>query len=177
MKLRHLTALHLPLLCTPALAADLNVKITLPQLDVAAYHRPYVAVWLEGADQKIAANLSVWYDLKKKDNGGAKWLPDIRQWWRKGGRDLQLPLDGVTGATRGAGDHSLEFASAKSPLDKLPAGEYQLVVEAAREAGGREVVRVPFKWPPQFQSNKGGSIEPVTVKGKEEITSVSLQIK
>jgi len=171
MKLRHLTALSIPLLSTPALAADLSVKITLPQLDVAAYHRPYVAVWLEGADQKVVGNLSVWYDLKKKENGGAKWLPDVRQWWRKGGRDLQVPVDGVTGATRGPGDHSIDFSGAKAPLDKLPAGEYQLVVEAAREAGGREVVRVPFKWTPK------GSIEPVTVKGKEEITSVSLQIK
>ena len=171
MKLRHLTALSIPLLSTPALAADLSVKITLPQLDVAAYHRPYVAVWLEGADQKVVGNLSVWYDLKKKENGGAKWLPDVRQWWRKGGRDLQVPVDGVTGATRGPGDHSLDFNAAKAPLDKLPAGEYQLVVEAAREAGGREVIRVPFKWSPK------GSIEPVTVEGKEEITSVSLQIK
>lgn len=172
MKFRHLTALGLPLLSAPALAADLSVKITLPQLDVAAYHRPYVAMWLEGADQKVAANLSVWYDLKKKDNGGAKWLPDIRQWWRKSGRDLQLPLDGVSGATRGPGEHAIEFNAAKAPLDKLPAGEYQLVVEAAREAGGREVVRVPFKWSP-----KSGRAEPVTVQGKEEITSVSLQIK
>lgn len=172
MKLRHLTALSIPLLGSPALAADLSVKITLPQLDVAAYHRPYVAVWLEGADQKVIGNLSLWYDLKKKENGGAKWLPDVRQWWRKGGRDLQVPVDGITGATRGPGEHALDFSGAKAPLDKLPAGEYQLVVEAAREAGGREVVRVPFKWSP-----KAGSIEPVTVKGKEEIASVSLQLK
>lgn len=172
MKFRRLTALSIPLLSAPALAGDLNVKITLPQLDVAAYHRPYLAAWLEDADQRVAANLTVWYDLKKKDNGGAKWLPDMRQWWRKSGRDLQLPIDGVTGATRGPGEHALEFSAAKTPLDKLPAGEYQLVVEAAREAGGREVVRVPFTWPP-----KSGATEPVTVQGKEEITSVSLQIK
>lgn len=177
MKLRHLTALTIPLLgSTPALAADLSVKITLPQLDVAAYHRPYVAVWLEGADQKVIGNLSVWYDLKKKENGGAKWLPDLRQWWRKGGRDLQVPVDGVTGATRGPGEHALDFNAAKAPLDKLAAGEYQLVVEAAREDGGREVVRVPFTWSPQA-STKAGSIEPVTVKGKEEIASVTLQLK
>lgn len=171
MKFRYLAALGLPLIGAPALAANLNVKVTLPQLDVAAYHRPYVAVWLEGPDQKVIGNLSVWYDLKKKDNGGSKWLPDMRQWWRKSGRDLQLPLDGVTGATRGPGEHSLDFSSAKTPLDQLPAGDYQLVVEAAREAGGREVVRVPFKWSPK------GAMEPVTVQGKEEITSVSLQIK
>jgi hypothetical protein len=172
MKLRHSIALSIPLLSTPAIAADLSVKVTLPQLDVAAYHRPYVALWLESADQKVVANLQVWYDLKKRDNGGAKWLSDLRQWWRKGGRDLQLPVDGVTGATRGAGEHVLDFSSTKAPLDKLPAGEYQLVVEAAREAGGREVVRVPFTWSPN-----ASQAEPVIVNGKEEIASVALQIK
>lgn len=172
MKLRSSIALGIPLLGTlgtQVFAADLSVKVTLPQLDVAAYHRPYVAVWLEGADQKVVGNLTVWYDQKKKDNGGTKWLPDLRQWWRKGGKDLQVPADGVTGATRGAGEHSLDFTAAKAPLDKLPAGEYQLVVEASREAGGREVVRVPFKW--------GAKAAPVVVAGKEEITSVSLEIK
>jgi hypothetical protein len=172
MKLRHSIALSVPLLSTPALAADLSVKVTLPQLEVAAYHRPYVAMWLEGADQRVVANLAVWYDLKKRDNGGAKWLSDLRQWWRKGGRDLQVPVDGVTGATRAPGERVLDFSAAKAPLDKLPAGEYQLVVEAAREAGGREVVRVPFHWSPG-----AGQTAPVTVNGSEEITSVSLQIK
>ena len=28
-----------------------------------------------------------------------------------------------------------------------PAGNYQLMVEAAREVGGREVVSLPFEWP------------------------------
>jgi hypothetical protein len=31
-------------------------------------------------------------------------------------------------------------------LRNLPAGQYNIVVEAARELGGREVVRVPFRW-------------------------------
>ena len=167
-----LPLLGAPLLASPALAGDLNVKITLPQLDVAEYHRPYVAMWVEGADREIAANLAVWYDLKKRDNHGTKWLSDLRQWWRKGGRDLQMPVDGVTGATRGAGTHELEFAGAQAPLAKLPAGKYQLVVEAAREDGGREVVRVPFQWAPG-----AGAGAPVSVAGKEEITSVTLQIK
>lgn len=172
MKLRRSATLCLALLSTPVLAADLSIKVKLPQLNVAAYHRPYVAMWLEGPDQRVAANLAVWYDLRKRDNGGTKWLSDLRQWWRKGGRDLQMPVDGISGATRGAGEHVLVFSSARPPLDKLTAGEYQLVVEAAREDGGREVVRVPFKWSPD-----AGKTEPVVVKGKEEIVSVSLQIK
>ncbi|HTJ96928.1 MAG TPA: DUF2271 domain-containing protein, partial [Rhodocyclaceae bacterium] len=105
------------------------------------------------------------YDLKKKDNGGTKWLKDMRQWWRKSGRDLQMPVDGVSGATRAPGEHTLSFAPGN-----LPAGEYQLVIEAAREAGGREVVKIPFVWPPK--SSKAS-----TAQGKEELGNVSVQVK
>ncbi|MEG1054942.1 MAG: DUF2271 domain-containing protein, partial [Janthinobacterium sp.] len=55
-------------------------------------------------------------------------------------------------------------------LDKLPAGEYQVVVEAAREAGGRELVRVPFQWPLK-------SAQSVPAKGKEELGNVVVQLK
>ena len=33
------------------------------------------------------------------------------------------------------------------PLAKLAPGKYKLVVEAVREVGGREAVRIPFEWP------------------------------
>ncbi len=170
MKLPYSIALSLPLLSSVAYGADLTLKVELPQLSVAEYHRPYMAVWVERADQSVAANLAVLYDVKKRDNGGTKWLKDVRQWWRKSGRDLQLPMDGVTGATRAPGEHTLTFAGAKSVIDKLPAGDYQLVVEAAREAGGRELVRLPFQWPPKAAVT-------VPAKGKEELGNVSLQLK
>lgn len=153
----------------PALAADLNVKIDLPKLNVAEYHKPYVAAWVERPDQSVAANLSVWYDVKKPDNAGTKWLKDMRQWWRHIGRELALPVDGVSGATQAPGEHQLAFQSGKSPLGDLPAGEYKLVVEAAREGGGREVVRVPFQWPP-----KGA--QTVSAKGSDELGAVALNL-
>jgi hypothetical protein len=170
MKLRYSIAAGLPLLGASAMAADLTLKLELPQLNVAEYHRPYLAAWLENADQKVVANLAVLYDVKKKDNGGAKWLKDMRQWWRKSGRDVQMPMDGVSGATRGPGEHSLAFPVAKEALNKLPAGNYQLVVEAAREAGGRELVKVPLAWPPK-------SAQSFSAKGKEELGEVTVQIK
>ena len=30
-----------------ALAADLIIKVEVPKLDVAEYHKPYVALWIE----------------------------------------------------------------------------------------------------------------------------------
>ncbi|QYY27804.1 MULTISPECIES: DUF2271 domain-containing protein [Cupriavidus] len=152
----------------PAFAADMNVKVEIPRLNVAEYHRPYVAVWVERADQSPAATLAVWYDVKNKE--GTKWLKDMRQWWRKAGRDMQMPADGISGATRAPGEHTLTFTEGKAPLGKLPAGNYQLVVEAAREVGGRELLRVPFTWPPQ-------SAQTARAKGEHELGGVTVDLK
>jgi hypothetical protein len=156
-------------LAAPAFAADANLKIELPRLSVAEYHKPYVAVWIEKADQAFVGNLSVWYDLKKRDNGGAKWLKDMRQWWRKSGRELQMPVDGVSAATRAPGEHAFSLNSAQA-LSSLPAGSYQLVVEVARENGGREVVRAPFAWPTK-------AVQTVKAQGEHELGAVTLELK
>jgi len=158
------------LLTAPAIAADLNVTVQIPQMDVAEYHRPYTAVWIEREDHTVAAQLAVWYAQKEsKEGAGTKWLPELRQWWRRGGRDLQMPVDGVSGATRPAGDQKLSFHEGKAPLGALPAGKYELVVEAAREVGGREVVRVPFTWP-------ASAPQQLDAKGSSELGAVKLDL-
>jgi hypothetical protein len=150
----------------PALAAEIELNVEIPTLPVAEYHRPYVAIWIEGADQAIAANLAVWYQTR---GDHTKWLPDLRQWWRRGGRDLKVPVDGLTGATRPVGQHILKFDAAAEPLAKLAPGKYELVVEAVREVGGREAVRIPFDWP--IKGAKQGS-----AKGTKELGAVALKL-
>ncbi|MES2129491.1 MAG: DUF2271 domain-containing protein [Pseudomonadota bacterium] len=169
MKLHHQLALTLPALSGWAMAAELTVKFDIPQLAVAEYHKPYMAIWIERADQGVAANLAVLYDVKKKDNGGTKWLTNLRQWWRKSGREVDLPIDGVSGATRATGEQSMTFGPARTGIDKLPAGDYKLVIEAAREAGGRELVRIPFSLPLK------GKVQ-ASAQGKEELGAISLHI-
>ncbi|WP_310091536.1 DUF2271 domain-containing protein [Pseudoxanthomonas sacheonensis] len=158
-------------LALPAYAAELNLSVEIPQLNVAEYHRPYVAIWLEGADQKVAADLSVWYQMKDtKEGHGTKWLPDLRQWWRKSGRSLKVPVDGVTGPTRPVGKHALKFTDKQPALAKLAPGSYTLVIEAAREVGGRELVKIPFTWPANApQSSKA--------QGSSELGAVTLAVK
>ena len=162
------------LLAVPAAAtnaAELNLNIEIPRINAAEYHRPYVAVWVEGADQKAVANLAVWYQQRDTDEGhGTKWLPDLRQWWRKSGRSLQVPVDGVTGPTRPVGKHALSFNGNQPQLRNLPAGQYTLVVEAAREVGGRELLKIPFTWPAKAAQN--GSAQ-----GSSELGTVTLSIK
>lgn len=153
-----------------AVAADLSIKVQIPTLNVAEYHRPYVAVWIENQDQSIASNLAVWYQTDRKKEDGAQWLKDLRQWWRRGGRAETMPIDGVTGATRPVGEHALDFNSSSKQLADLRPGQYNLVVEAVREVGGRELLRVPFDWP-------GTQAQHATVQGKAELGTVTLDVK
>ncbi|MDR1075999.1 MAG: DUF2271 domain-containing protein [Xanthomonadaceae bacterium] len=157
-------------LVVPAHAAEMDVSIQIPVLNVAEYHRPYVAVWLEGADQKVAANLAVWYLQRNTNEGhGTKWLPDLRQWWRKSGRSLSLPVDGITGPTKPVGKHTLHFDDRQPQLADLAPGQYTLIVEAVREVGGRELVRIPFSWPAR-------SAVTASAQGEAELGTIDLSI-
>jgi hypothetical protein len=142
----------------PALAADLSVSVDIPRLNTASYHRPYVAVWIERPDQTAVRTLAVWYQQTRNSEGDGKdWLKDMRTWWRKGGRAMSLPADGVSGATRAPGTQTIRVPGAR--LNGLQPGQYNIVVEAARELGGREVVRVPFRWGAANSGQASGSTE------------------
>ncbi|GAB3271576.1 DUF2271 domain-containing protein [Parahaliea aestuarii] len=141
----------------------LEVDLGIPRLQVAEYHKPYVALWVAREDNSVAANLAVLYDVELKDEEGEKWLKDMRQWWRRSGRSLDMPIDGLSGATKGPGEHRLVFSDR---VADLAPGEYRLMVEAAREVGGREMLEVPFQWPPQktLEAAASGDEELATVK-------------
>ena len=170
MRLPVYTAALTGLMATPALAADLELSLEIPRLTVAEYHRPYVAVWIENPDKTAVKTLAVWYDVKLKNNEGQKWLKDMRQWWRRAGRDMSLPADGVSAATRAPGKHQVVFKGGSAPLGNLPAGQYNLVVEAAREVGGTEVLRAPFQWPPKAPATS-------SAKGTSELGAMSVTVK
>ncbi|MCB1704734.1 MAG: DUF2271 domain-containing protein [Halioglobus sp.] len=122
------------LLCGATAAADLTVEFTIPEIDTAEYHRPYIAVWIEDGQRRQVSQLALWLEQEK-------WHRDLRSWWRRGGSKMALPLDGVSGATRKPGNYSV------SSSPSLPAGAYTLNVEAVREVGGREHIKIPFDWP------------------------------
>lgn len=149
---------------------DLVIEIDIPRLNVAEYHKPYVAVWLENSNRK-ATQLALWYDLDMKDNEGKKWLKDIRQWWRRVGRSAQQPFDGITSATKGPGKHKVSFALDSKAFEQLPAGDYQLRIEASREVGGKEVINIPLTWPIT------ASEFPSEVTGKAELGNINIKLK
>lgn len=146
------------IVAAPATAAD-TINVTIPQLKVAEYHRPYMAVWIEPAGGGTARTLAAWYDIKKGGNEpGTKWLSDLRAWWRKGGKSLKLPADGISGATRAPGTYAIPL-----PADLKP-GDYVPNVEAARETGGREFVTLPISVP----------AKPARTAGKTELGAITL---
>ncbi len=151
----------------PAAAQSIELSVTIPRMSVAEYHAPYVAVWLEKAGA-APRTLSVWYDFDNRENGGKKWLTDLRTWWRASGRALSLPANGVSGATRPPGTHKLNFTRAQ--LGAITPGQYTLVIEAAREVGGREVVRLPFTWPAKPGAR-------VTAAGKSELGAAAITLR
>jgi len=158
-------ALGAPVLA--AAPATMDVTITIPRLKVAEYHRPYVAIWVEKAGAP-AKTVAVWYDYDMKNNEGTKWLRDVRQWWRAAGRSMTLPANGITGATRAPGAHKISFSRAQ--LGATTPGQYTLVIEAAREVGGRELLRIPFTWP--AKAGAGGRSS-----GKAELGAVTVAFR
>lgn len=161
-----LSAAALSAAASPVLAADLTVSVEIPRISGASYHRPYVAVWIERPDTTVVRTLAVWYQQSANQEGDGKdWLKDIRTWWRRGGRALTMPADGVSSATKAPGHHAVTVPGAR--LSNLPAGDYVMVVEAARELGGREAVRVPFRW---------GAANTARVAGATELGAVSVAV-
>lgn len=152
-------------------AADAQLSINIPSIEGTKVRRPYVAIWLEQAStHAFAGNIAVWYDMKKPNNVGAKkWLPDLRNWWRVSGSQASFPIDGVSGATRPAGEHVLNIGTSAA-VKNLPAGQYEVMIEVVREHGGHELVRLPLQWPPR-ESTK------TQTSGKQELGGVTLVTK
>lgn len=158
------------LIATPAVAGEMTVTVEIPRLRVAEYHKPYVAIWVENEAGQAVANLDVWYDVDMRGGEGTKWLPDLRTWWRRAGRSVKMPINGVSGPTQAPGRYTLTFKEGARPLGKLAAGSYKLRVEAAREVGGREMLTIPFQWPPK--GTQTGSAQ-----GQTELGALSLTLK
>jgi hypothetical protein len=114
----------------------LNIELTLKQ-QLGEYHPPYVASWIENSQGKPVRTLLLWREQ-------AKWLKDIRRWWRKvGKKDAEL-VDGITSATRITGKYPLSFLAENDEKASLKKGKYTLFIEVVRENAGRAIIRQPF---------------------------------
>lgn len=125
----------LPLFATPLPdKAKIDIEFELPNIETSMYARPYVAVWIEDQQRQSVKTLQLWV-------GKDEWLKDLRSWWRKVGRYDRELVDAVTSATRPAGQYRFVWDGTNDDGQRLPQGDYTLLVEVVREHGGRNYLR------------------------------------
>ncbi|QIZ77068.1 DUF2271 domain-containing protein [Ferrimonas lipolytica] len=143
--------------------ASLTIDLAINDLKVANPAKPYVAVWLEDANKKPAAQWALW------TGNQTEWLKDIRTWWRKFGRYNVNEIDGYSSATRAIGEHSIKAPLQHLDGSELQQGQYTLYIEAVREHGGRDIVRQKL--------NLGEDAIQFTIPAKAELGQITINYK
>lgn len=106
--------------------------------------RPFVAVWIEDKDGFPVRTVALWFH-------GNRWLPDLRSWMKAD--HMRAMTEGtqiaatISSATRGPGDYTLKWDGRDAQGHALPAGDYTLFIEAAREHGTHQVIKHSFSLP------------------------------
>lgn len=117
----------------PAFELVLALEINRPA-GGGRYRRPYVAAWVEDEDGFPVKTLLLWVQ-----RDGRRWVPDLKRWHRADRlRALAEETDlvaTISEPTRQPGSHSVAWDGRDNAGVALPAGEYTICVEAAREHG------------------------------------------
>jgi hypothetical protein len=117
---------------------ELVVDLTFAPRGEGRIDNPYVAVWIEDAAGRLVRTVSVWYEQSSR---GARWLDELRTWWRASGGEIP---PAASGATRPAGTASVVWDGTDTDGQPVPHGEYVVFVEAAREDGPYEITSAPL---------------------------------
>lgn len=131
--------------------------------DARGYRRPYVAVWLEDADEFPVRTLALWLQT---DGPGPRWHPDLRRWYRNDrvrklvdGREL---IGTVSAATRPAGKYKLVWDGHDDQGQPVAPGKYTLYLEVAREHGTYQLMQTEVEVggaQPTDEKNLEGNVE------------------
>jgi len=136
---------------------QLQLQLELPALQRQA-KRPYVSAWLSQHGQWQAQLLLL--------GEQPRWYSELRSWWRQANQQPGKQFDQLAGATRRAGWHQFLWDARLPDGRPLPAGDYILHLEAAREGGGREQLKLPLHWPLQ---------QPLLQQGQHELGQVRVE--
>lgn len=138
---------------------QLQLQLVLPQHGGAA-KRPYVSVWLSQHGQWQAQLLLL--------GEQPRWYAELRSWWRQADSSASPGFDQRAGATRRSGLHQFRWDARLADGRPLPAGDYTLHLEAAREGGGREQLKLPLHWPLQ---------QPLLLQGQRELGQIRVEAR
>lgn len=134
---------------------QIQLQLELPQQGSTA-KRPYVSVWLSQHGQ--------WQAQLVLLGEQPRWYAELRSWWRQAGSSHNF--DQLAGATRRSGLHQFHWDARLADGRPLPAGDYTLHLEAAREGGGREQLKLPLHWPLQ---------QPLLLQGQRELGQIRVE--
>jgi thiamine biosynthesis lipoprotein ApbE len=148
-----------------------NFEINRPEATEGRYRRPYVAIWVEDKNGFPVRTLALWISF-----GGAgpfQWLPDLKRWY-KGDIDRKRVekkeiLFIVSRPTRPPGRYKVIWDGKDNQGRPLPAGDYTVTIEAAREHGTYQSIRKRVRL-----GEKPFSEE---CKGNVEIKSASIEYR
>jgi thiamine biosynthesis lipoprotein ApbE len=139
---------------------EMTVDFELNKPEAERYLRPYVAIWIEDKDDFPVRTLSLWI---LKGEKGLRWLSDLKRWHRSDKtRRLAETNDlvpTISSATRNPGKYSVTWDGLDDNKKPLPAGEYTLYIEAAREKGTYQIIKHPFKVGEAFKKELEGNVE------------------
>ena len=99
---------------------ELLINLTLSKLE-GRYHRPFVAVWIEGPNRKPVRNLAVWYNKPR-------WLPELRAF---SNHRYDVDLNSIASATRSPGTYTLRWDGKNDAGEYVNQGKYTICIEAA----------------------------------------------
>jgi hypothetical protein len=155
----------------PGFELVVNFEINRPDAGSGRYRRPYVAVWVEDKGGASVRTLALWVSM-----GGAgpfQWLPDLKRWYKsdqdRRRRDKKELFFTISRPTRAPGKYKVIWDGKDDQGKPLPAGEYTVYVEAAREHGTYQSIRKPVAL-----SDKPFTEE---LKGNVEIRSASIEYR
>ncbi len=135
------------------------------------YRRPYVVVWVEDAKGNLVRTLSLWVSM-----GGAgpfQWMPDLKRWYaadtERKLRDKKELFYTLARPTRPPGKYRVIWDGKDNFKKLLPAGEYTITIEAAREHGTYQEIRKKV--------TVGETPFTEELKGNVEIRSASIEYR
>ncbi len=143
---------------------ELTISLTIAPQQFRA-QRPYVAVWIEDKDRVPVRTLAVWYRANH-----ARWLPDLRAWYRGDRQRTQTEgteiINSVSSATRGPGAYTLTWDGKNNTGELVKAGTYTVNIEAVREHGTYQIMRQAMDFT--------GTAAKVDIAPNAEISAASL---
>jgi thiamine biosynthesis lipoprotein ApbE len=139
---------------------ELVINLELAKFE-GRFRRPFVAVWIEDEAGQPVRRLAVWYNKPR-------WLPDLRYFYAAQ-RKSEIDMTSFTGATRSAGNYSLNWDGKNDQGQFVKQGKYTVFIEAAREHGTYQLIKQ--------EMNFNGKAQDKPLEGNEEITSASLSYR